>query len=183
MKAPKLILSKRSAFFLLVANLIVLLPFVGWMSISPLLPPDYYLMSVPRTLSFTLVLGSVAMGLGASIIATVLIGIPSLYLLSKAEHSGPGRYMREISLWVLIWSLVAGLLFGLWGGGMVAIWTSAGFFLAFCLPANLAGLIYCYLIDKENRSTPLLIFLVVLFLMWNLLSGNFAAVVAGPRPN
>lgn len=177
MKSYKIRLSKKQVLALIVANLFVLIPFVGWMAIAPLLPPDY-LMSVPRTLSVGWFMKGMLWGLICCLVGTLFIGWPALYRLEERHATHVGAYFREILLWVVIYSLIIGALSAGLSMSLTAFLMPAGICAAFlALPSVLAGLIYWHLAVRESRDYWVLVFMVVLFLLWNLMAVNIAAFV------
>ncbi|HEY8189721.1 MAG TPA: hypothetical protein VIF12_03500, partial [Micavibrio sp.] len=122
MNTAKINFSRKHFLILVGSNLIVLLPFVGWMTYSPLLSPDY-LMNTQPVVSFSIFFRSFLFGFGACVAATLLVGFPTLYGLEKA--TSVKGYVFEILLWVAVWSFIVAVFSGCIFGSTALIWLLA----------------------------------------------------------
>lgn len=177
MRKLKIVLSKVQLPALILANLIVLIPFVGWMTIAALLPPDY-LMSIPRVVSVSFFLKMLFLGLACCVAGNLLIGLPTLYRLESKIDQGIWGYLSEIMIWVLAWSSVLALVLAVISMDFAAFFLGlAVLIVALTTPSWLIGLIYRYVGMAGKLSKSGLFFTILLFLIWNLAVANLAAVI------
>ncbi len=165
MTISRQIFAKRSLFSLLVANLVVFVPFVLWMGMVQFFEPEY-VRDVPPRFSFPAV--GFLTGLLLAITGTAFIAIPSLYSLMKRQKSKVDEYWKESMFWLFILCLCLGAFAGLptmnfmlvFGGAWVS-------FLLFLLPVSLCVLTYWYLAVRQSRNLKVLAGIAGLFLLWN----------------
>jgi hypothetical protein len=159
------------------SNLVVLIPFVGWLSVSPLLPPDEY-MNAPRDLTFSLFMNSLIFGLTCSVIVNCLIGLPALNRLRETGKDSLKAYAQEIALWVGGWCCGIGILVSIFSAPTFIFTGAIILFIALSIPIYLAGLIYWSTTVRTEKKNWLTGVIVLLFALWNLEAALIAALSA-----
>ena len=157
------------------SNLLVLVHFVGWMSFSSILSPDY--MATQKTLSFPLFINSLLFGLACSFVINIFIGLPALNRLKENKKSSLESYVREIALWIGIWCGGIGLLVAVFGMPVFLFTGAVILFTGLSIPIYLAGLFYWYTAVSPERNLKILAVIAILFLMWNLEASVIALIL------
>jgi hypothetical protein len=174
----KIMCRKKSLVGLLIANLVVFVPFVFWMSISPLLPPDH-LMSIPRVLSYELLFRSLSFGFLLCFVGSLFIGIPTIYHLTLNEEIKRSQFAKETVLVTMLASAFFGFLLCV-SMGAAAVFPLAAFliFITLIVPSIIATTVYWFIAIREPKEKVSLITFSILFLFYNFLCSNFAALAA-----